>query len=530
MHRRLLILIHFFFIGIASSFGQFYPVNEMTLETTIANTKFNDTKVQSFSISNLITVKEFKEYLQAIKKDSSTMFYKSQLPASGTMSKTLINDILSNPDLQNKPMPGVSWTAARNYCTWLNRIAASKGLSYEYDLPLVSELIAFNNLYCISDQNELETWTLNFYVESIKELPNFMNYQYNAIQSDPPAMKRKVIFGGSYHMNYRANNDHRIFQYEYQDSSSRFIGFRIVRKTKDIIYDTINLNDLTIKYSIDKNQLDGIYQENYPTGKLKVLGTFSKGQRTGIWTIWDEKGIIKIQRNYTNNKICDFLFPITNNPYFEVYNNYPEYLLQRNDKNIYPYFFVEERAVVFSQRVWREINIDNEPELFRSIDFDFLIKELFKSDIKWYLHGKSGDFKIEIPKDSLILLEMKAKTWDYDRIEIKEDFFFNIDNLLSDTRQIGVSFYEKKENDKPSYTVYYPSIRSIMSTLKVDESTIDGIKTLDDVFFFHAYRGRIIKRSNVDLKTKSDDFVQNDLKFELEKFTIEHDLWLMYNR
>jgi len=54
------------------------------------------------------------------------------------------------------------------------------------------------------------------------------NYQYNAQDSDPPAMKRKVIRGGSWKdVGYFIQTSTRT--YEYQDSSTSFIGFRCVR-------------------------------------------------------------------------------------------------------------------------------------------------------------------------------------------------------------------------------------------------------------------------------------------------------------
>jgi formylglycine-generating enzyme len=56
------------------------------------------------------------------------------------------------------------------------------------------------------------------------------DYQYNAQDSDPPAMKRKVIRGGSWKdVGYYIQNSTRT--YEYQDSSTSFIGFRCVRSS-----------------------------------------------------------------------------------------------------------------------------------------------------------------------------------------------------------------------------------------------------------------------------------------------------------
>jgi formylglycine-generating enzyme required for sulfatase activity len=75
-------------------------------------------------------------------------------------------------------------------------------------------------------------WTISAYDESTY---NFMhdlnpNFEQNAIPTDPPAMKRKVIRGGSWKdIAYFIQVGTRTF--EYQDTSKSYIGFRCVRST-----------------------------------------------------------------------------------------------------------------------------------------------------------------------------------------------------------------------------------------------------------------------------------------------------------
>ena len=53
---------------------------------------------------------------------------------------------------------------------------------------------------------------------------------YNALPTDPPVLKRKVIRGGSWKdMAYFIRTSTRSF--EYQDSAKSFIGFRCVRSS-----------------------------------------------------------------------------------------------------------------------------------------------------------------------------------------------------------------------------------------------------------------------------------------------------------
>ncbi len=73
-------------------------------------------------------------------------------------------------------------------------------------------------------------WTSNAFDESAYSFTHDLNpdYSYNALKEDPPALKRKVIRGGSwkdvaYYMQVGVRT------YEYQDTAKSYIGFRCVR-------------------------------------------------------------------------------------------------------------------------------------------------------------------------------------------------------------------------------------------------------------------------------------------------------------
>ena len=83
-------------------------------------------------------------------------------------------------------------------------------------------------LYCMA--GNVAEWTITAFDESTY---NFMhdlnpNFEYNSLPDDPPTMKRKVIRGGSWKdIAYFLQTSAR--DYEYQDSTKSFIGFRNVR-------------------------------------------------------------------------------------------------------------------------------------------------------------------------------------------------------------------------------------------------------------------------------------------------------------
>ncbi len=73
-------------------------------------------------------------------------------------------------------------------------------------------------------------WTSSAFHESAYDAIGDFNptLEYEALPDDPPALKRKVVRGGSWKdVAYFLRNGTR--SYEYQDSAKSYVGFRCVR-------------------------------------------------------------------------------------------------------------------------------------------------------------------------------------------------------------------------------------------------------------------------------------------------------------
>lgn len=82
-------------------------------------------------------------------------------------------------------------------------------------------------LYCMA--GNVAEWTSTAYDESVYEFSHDLNpeYTYDAMDWDPPSMKRKVIRGGSWKdIGYYLQTGSRT--YEYQDSAKSYVGYRCV--------------------------------------------------------------------------------------------------------------------------------------------------------------------------------------------------------------------------------------------------------------------------------------------------------------
>jgi formylglycine-generating enzyme len=192
----------------------------------------------------------------------------------------------SHPAFGNYPVVGVNWVQATAFCEWrtqyLNAHLEAKKLATEssFRLPTESEweyaarggrsqsMYPWGNyylrnkrgcllanfkpgrgnypedggfytvradaywpndfgLYCMA--GNVAEWTSSFYYEGASNFEHDMNpdIRWNAKDSDPPRMKRKVIRGGSWKdVGLYLQTSTRT--YEYQDTAKSYIGFRCV--------------------------------------------------------------------------------------------------------------------------------------------------------------------------------------------------------------------------------------------------------------------------------------------------------------
>ncbi len=191
-----------------------------------------------------------------------------------------------HPAYDDYPVVGVNWKQSRAFCIWrtqlLNGYLAESGSAFAQDYRLPSEAeweyaarggLDFSpypwggpyirnsrgcflgnfkpmrgnymddggvytvkatsywpndyGLYCMA--GNVSEWTSNAFDESAYSFTHDIstNYEYEAKESDPPSLKRKVLRGGSWKdVAYYLQTSART--YEYQDTSKCYIGFRCV--------------------------------------------------------------------------------------------------------------------------------------------------------------------------------------------------------------------------------------------------------------------------------------------------------------
>lgn len=203
-----------------------------------------------------------------------------------SFNEPMTNEYFWHPAYDEYPVVGVNWKQARAFCIWrtqlLNNWLPNVGLTFVQDFRLPSEseweyaarggqklapypwggpyirnnrgcflanfkplrgnyvddggfhtvgVTEYNpngyGLYCMA--GNVAEWTNNAYDESFNSFSHDLNpdYQYEASENDLPALKRKVIRGGSW-KDISYYNQVSTRTYEYQDTSKCYIGFRCV--------------------------------------------------------------------------------------------------------------------------------------------------------------------------------------------------------------------------------------------------------------------------------------------------------------
>ena len=229
----------------------FFMMNTQTsaqIYTTIKSSKFPftslytgdkskiKTKYHEFEISDLVTVGEYKVFLEAMYNDSGEFVYNKYLHQPTMNEKTAIDAFWTNKNFENEPAIGVSWESALAYCKWIEKMPDSDS-NYSYRLPNVYEWLIFSSQHeeiNLTNWGNFSEWTINAMDESLNE--NFSKlkkyplntFEYNHNENDPQVLKRKIVLGNNFMEKFKFPIDAAVRSY-YANEGYRTIGFRILR-------------------------------------------------------------------------------------------------------------------------------------------------------------------------------------------------------------------------------------------------------------------------------------------------------------
>jgi len=280
-----------------------------------------------------------------------------------------------------------------------------------------------------------------------------------------------------------------------------------------------------IEYEKTQGRFHGLYTSYYLNGKKKAEGMFENNYRTGVWTIWDENGKEILKKEYFSPFVTNLADAVS----------VKEQTYEKNKEGVIPYYPFEQKNVVWSKRIWRTIDKENNPLLFGENSMFNIFFNL----------GVNGDISIYDPADD----EFGSKL-DLDRVskidpdgkrivgyKIKEENFYDSERQVMETRIIGicpVAKINKKGKTEDLFWVYLPEVRKYLGSPKLTNSVLpEKITSIDDLLFYRYFSGQITQVSNTmgntiaELIEDEEEQLKESEKIDLATIEAEHKLWLM---
>lgn len=295
-------------------------------------------------------------------------------------------------------------------------------------------------------------------------------------------------------------------------------------------------------YNLKNGLFDGEYKSLYKNGKTKAEGKFKDNMRIGIWKVYDSTGILKIQREYQNNFEFTRTFPKLPKEGPAKLLSAPIYTLKYNSDGYIGYSYLKERMVMTDKRIWRFLNHNGDHDLLNPKNY-FLVLYLNLTGLAGEgkltaYSAKDDEFRTKLDPDQIDSLR-GTSVEQFAGFKIKEDWFFDMDRMISETRIVGICpvIKDLKTGDKKDVCwFYFPETRKTLAKVKIQDWTVPAyIKTVDDLFFFRYFSAEIYKESNLHDRSISDYCKGEEIKKEAERielniFELEHDTWLGFSR
>ena len=292
--------------------------------------------------------------------------------------------------------------------------------------------------------------------------------------------------------------------------------------------------DSTIRciYEVNNGRFHGSYISYYNNGIKKAEGRFDNNNRVGKWSVWDSTGVLRMKRNYENPFVFERLVPPVPKDKLVKLLNKPRYRPVKGADGVNIYSNLYENYVFTSKRLWRKLKPDNNAVLFKNQRLINILYENIENDSISAYSTKGDQFKIKL--DDVKIDRINNKVIAY---RIKEDWFFDRDRMISETRIIGICpivFNQESKDTLELFWIYYPQLRQVLAREKVKVKSTN-INTLEDVFFYRHFTSTITKESNVYDRELGDYCKRDEIEKEAERIEIsilelEHKIWLSFTR
>lgn len=282
-------------------------------------------------------------------------------------------------------------------------------------------------------------------------------------------------------------------------------------------------------YTITDGRITGPYESYYKTGQIKAKGELINGMRTGIWKVWDAKGNLIVQREFSDPFTYKQVIPIAPKDDPVELLNTSIYEIKYNDDGYIEPRYITKDMVLWAKRIWRYAEPENNDILFKYDYFLQFMTKLALSEAITVYSTADDEFRTPLSTDEINISGVLKG------FIIKEDAFFDRDRQVNETRILGICplLVNDTGDTTKLFWAYFPELRKYMAKEMVSDASLpEYIKTLDDLFFYRHFTAQIIKESNVYdryIKDYAFDEVKEAERIEISTIEAEHDFWMELN-
>jgi len=286
------------------------------------------------------------------------------------------------------------------------------------------------------------------------------------------------------------------------------------------------IGDKYVVFNVSNGMLNGPYQSykisvDANGDSVKTIftkGEFSNNKRSGSWLLFSDAEEILVERFYNDLFNFENKKPFSTEPIINLLSQ-PIYSIKRDSSNVYEYFYLRERDLAYSKRVWRELRPKHNEFLFHEAFTESLIENIKNGKITSY---STDNFRGIIEASDL----PDISNYSIVAFRIKEDFVIDYRRQVGEYRPLGFCpvFKNNQTGEEMEFCwLYYPYIRSFLAQQIVPEWY--DYETAEDLIFMRNFSGNVYDCSELKKCQSAELNTINPRLFDILLMEDEHDYW-----
>lgn len=272
---------------------------------------------------------------------------------------------------------------------------------------------------------------------------------------------------------------------------------------------TLEVEKVKCNFEKDNGMLDGEYISYYPSGQIKSKGKFSKNNRIGHWVVYDTKGNVAVDREYSSS--------------LQFIQNLPSHQNSLHNANN-QYDILSAESIWIRKRFFKQIDKNENQEIFSNTDFlSYVANVCNQKQTKLYEDDRFVNEKVKEGNPSLKNIAIVS-------FKIKEEAIIDLRRFVLDYRVIGINPIVKTSNGeiKELGWLYFPDL---LDNIKNENKP--SLNEAISVVLSRQYSSQSYKAITMSSLTNSEEQYSIPEKYtndyqDISLIEKEHDVWIQF--